>query len=420
MASPDAVSDAAVQVGCAALRQALRVEAPGAWAATLSRDGAACAPRHLVAWAQHQNVIPSVYRALASTDHPRAVPLRDALAPRSRTIAAAGLLQAKALTDMLHALGRHSIDVIPLKGVHLDVRAYGGPGRRKDGDHDLLIRPEQLADAVAVLRELGYAPIEPAPPVEAWHDEVAIHHGPPLVKQDGPMPSWVEVHWHTAPATEGLGLHDPAQRTADVWSRSRPATLCGAPIREMDATDEIAYLALHAIRHMAQHTRGLSLRLSMLEDLYRRIQSLPEVAGPVLQRRMQALGQVDVQGPLHYVWTALLGAPEEALWPRGTPGASRWPRSPWERWLLPEGFLRSAPHPDGRTRRRWHREKVWGLLLHVLLLPRWRDRGALLVRDLLAPLVQVNEQDRALAPSWPDAALVPLRWGRLGWQVLRR
>jgi hypothetical protein len=335
-------------------------------------------------------------------------------------VAAAGLLQAQALTDILHALANHDIDVIPLKGVHLDVRAYGGPGKRKDGDHDLLIRPEQLADAVAVLHELGYTPTEPVPPVETWQDAVPIHHGPPLVKQDGPMPSWIEVHWHTAPATEGIRLHNPAQRTADVWSRSRPATLRGAPIREMDATDEVVYLALHAIRHMAQHTRGLSLRFSMLEDLYRRIQSLPALPGPVLRRRMQALGQVDVQGPLHYVWTALLGAPEESLWPKASGPVPAWPRRAWERRLLPEAFLRSAPHPDGPSKRRWHREKAWGLLVHALLLPRGRDRATLIAHDLLGPLVQVNEKDRAVAPALPDPLLLPVRWARLGWQLVRR
>jgi len=418
MAVPDAVSDTAVQVGCAALRHALQVDAHEAWTATLNRQGSACNPRHLMAWAQHHNVIPSVYRALAAVDHPDAMPLRNALAPHAQTVAAAGLLQAQALTDILHALDRHNIDVIPLKGVHLDVRAYGGPGKRKDGDHDWLIRREQLTDAVAVLRELGYAPTDPSRPVETWQDTVPIHHGPPLVRQEGPMPSWIEVHWHTAPVTEGLCLHDPAQRTATVWRRSHPATLRGAPIREMDPADEVAYLALHAIRHMAQHTRGLSLRFSMLEDLYRRIQSLPNLSGRTLQTRMQALGQVDVQGPLHYVWTALLDAPKDALWPNGASPEASWPRQGWERMLLPEAFLRSAPHPDGPSRQRWHREKAWGLLLHALLLPRWRDRAALIAQDLLHPLLRVNEKDRAVAPALPDALLLPVRWARLGWRTI--
>jgi hypothetical protein len=170
---------------------------------------------------------------------------------------------------------------------------------------------------------------------------------------------------------------------------------------------------------MAQHTRGLSLRFSMLEDLYRRIQSLPDLSGRTLRTRMQALGRVDVQGPLHYVWTTLLGAPQDALWPNGTGAGTPWPRQGWERRLLPEAFLRSAPHPDGPSKRRWHREKAWGLLLHTLLLPRWRDRAALIARDLLSPLVQVNENDRAVAPSLPDPLLLPVRWVRLSWQVVR-
>ena len=429
MARSTSVDPIAVQVGCAALRHALQVDPPERWAATLDRCAGQCAPAHLKAWAQHHSVAPSVYRALAAIGHPGATPLQEALAPLSQTVAAAGLLQAEALTEILRALDRHSIDVMPLKGIHLDVRAYGGPGQRKDGDHDLLVRPGQLTDAAEVLREIGYEPARPAPPVNMWLDAVPIHHGPPLVRRSGPMPSWIELHWHIAPTTEGLGLHNPAHLTEMMWRRSRPATLRGVPIREMDPTDEVMHLALHAIRHMAQHTRGLSLRFSMIEDLYRRIQSLPGLRGVVLQQRMGQVGQVDVQGPLRYVWKELLGACNTRLWPEGMPPegmtpeggheAPPWPRRAWEEWLIPEGFLRSAPHPKGTPKQRWHREKAWGLLVHALLLPRWKGRAALLAQDLLHPLIHVNEKDRAVAPALPDALLLPVRWARLLLRVLR-
>ena len=419
MAHPTSVDPIAVQVGCAALRHALQVDTPERWAATLDRCAGQCRPAHLKAWAQHHSVAPSVYRALAASEHAGAAPLQQALAPLSQTVAAAGLLQAEALAEILHTLDRHSIDVMPLKGIHLDVRAYGGPGQRKDGDHDLLVRPDQLTDAAEVLREIGYEPAGSAPPVDMWLDTVPIHHGPPLAKREGPMPSWIELHWHIAPTTEGLGLHNPAHLTEMMWSRSHPATLCGAPIREMDPADEVMHLALHAIRHMAQHTRGLSLRFSMIEDLYRRIQSLPDLDGTVLQQRMQQVGQVDVEGPLNYVWTELLGVRNERLWPEGVHAESPWPRQAWEQWLIPEGFLRSAPHHEGSPKRRWHREKAWGLLVHALLLPRWRDRAALIAQDLLHPLIHVNEKDRAVAPALPDALLLPVRWARLGWRTIR-
>ena len=419
MVHPTSVDPAAVQVGCAALRHALQVDAPKRWTAALDTCAKQCAPAHLKAWAQHHSVVPSVYRALADAEHASAAPLQEALAPLSQTIAAAGLLQAEALTEILRALDRHSIDVMPLKGIHLDVRAYSGPGQRKDGDHDLLVRPDQLTDAVRVLREIGYEPTGLAPPVDTWLDTMPIHHGPPLVKREGPMPSWIELHWHIAPTTEGLGLHNPGHLTEMMWRRSHPATLCGASIREMNPDDEVTHLALHAIRHMAQHTRGLSLRFSMIEDLYRRIQSLPDLRGAVLQQRMQQIGQVDVQEPLHYAWTELLGVRDARLWPEGMHAESSWPRRAWERRLIPKGFLRSAPHPEGVRRRQGHREKAWGLLLHALLLPRWRNRAALIARDLLDPLVQVNEKDRALAPALPDALLLPVRWARLGWRTIR-
>lgn len=440
MARPTSVDPIAVQVGCAALRHAFQVDTTERWTDILDMCAGHCRPAHLRAWAQYHGVVSSVYRALAASEHAGAAPLQQALALLSQTVAAAGLLQAEALTEILSALSRHSIDVMPLKGIHLDVRAYGGPGQRKDGDHDLLVRPDQIIGAVEVLREVGYKPADPARPVSTWRDTVLIHHGPPLVKRSGSMPSWVELHWHIAPATEGLGLRDPARLTEMMWRRSRPATLCGVPIREMDPADEVVHLALHAIRHMAQHTRGLSLRFSMIEDLYRRIQSLPDLDGAVLQRRMGRLGEVDVQGPLNYVWTELLGTCNTQLWPEATlsEGVSReemsrekicrervplpWPRRAWEQWLLPRGFLQGAPHPEGASRRRWHREKACGLLVHALLLPRWKSRAALIAQDLLQPLLHVNDKDRAVAPAplaaLPDMLLLPVRWARLLLRVL--
>ncbi len=406
-----------VRVGRTALQAALGVAPEDALTHVLETHGSACDIDRWTAWCQYHNVIPSLYRVLSSHPHPAAQALQQALAPQSRAIAAAGLLQAQALHEILEAFATHGIPVIPVKGIHLDVRAYGGPGQRKDGDHDLLVRPDQLSDAVAVLHELGYQYTDPSLPVEAWHS-VPIHHGPPLIKHAGPMPSWVELHWDVLPDTEGLHWHDPEHLTADFWARSVSTTLMGTPIRELASEDDVLHLMLHAIRHLAQHTRGLTARLSMVEDLARRVQSLPELPWTTVAARAEALGRTSVLGPIKYLWTHVLGAEANSLFPDAF-SVDTWPKRGWERRLLPTRHLLADPPPKSNERRAFHHEKGRCTLVHLLLLKEPRDRWQLLREDVVRPLCTVNDKDREVAPALPDAALLPVRWMRLGWRAVR-
>jgi hypothetical protein len=76
-----------------------------------------------------------------------------------------------------------------LKGPALGEAIYGEPGRRLSSDIDLLVEPEQLGDAVAVVRELGYG--RPTDPVES--DGLPLLHFA-LAHERGELPP-VELHW---------------------------------------------------------------------------------------------------------------------------------------------------------------------------------------------------------------------------------
>jgi hypothetical protein len=86
-------------------------------------------------------------------------------------------------------LAEAGIRSAPLKGPLLGEALYGDPGRRLSSDIDLLVAPEQLRDAVVVVRALGYA--EPTDYVRA--DGLPLLHFV-LLREREELPP-VELHW---------------------------------------------------------------------------------------------------------------------------------------------------------------------------------------------------------------------------------
>ena len=63
------------------------------------------------------------------------------------------------------------IDLLFVKGLTLGALAYGSPYLKMGWDIDLLVAPDRIADAAAVLSASGYVATVPAPPADpaAWH-----------------------------------------------------------------------------------------------------------------------------------------------------------------------------------------------------------------------------------------------------------
>jgi hypothetical protein len=87
------------------------------------------------------------------------------------------------------ALAGAGIRSAPLKGPALSEDLYDDPGRRPSSDVDLLVAPEQLHDAVAVVCELGYLP--PADYTDE-HGLPLLHFA--LLHERNELPP-VELHW---------------------------------------------------------------------------------------------------------------------------------------------------------------------------------------------------------------------------------
>lgn len=92
-------------------------------------------------------------------------------------------------THVTAVLANAGIRSTPLKGPLLSEAIYGDPGRRHSADIDLLVAPEQLRDAVEVVRGLGYE----APRDYVQHDGFPMLHFA-LMHERRELPP-VELHW---------------------------------------------------------------------------------------------------------------------------------------------------------------------------------------------------------------------------------
>jgi hypothetical protein len=122
---------------------------------------------------------------------------------------ARSLLFDKARADVLAALAGASIPVIPLKGSALVETIYPDATWRDMGDVDLLVERSRHAEAVAVVSELGYAPLPGSAPAGD------TRHDPKLVSADGVVP--IEIHRHV------LDTVDARFDVDEIWARAQPS-----------------------------------------------------------------------------------------------------------------------------------------------------------------------------------------------------
>ncbi|MBI4705925.1 MAG: nucleotidyltransferase family protein [Deltaproteobacteria bacterium] len=145
-------------------------------------------------------------------------------------------LRSRALTvRCLRLCAEMGIAAAPLKGPLLAERLYGDLARRPTSDVDLLVVHRDARRLVSRLGREGAA--MPAPHV---HDYYEKHHHHLDVMWCGVL---VEVHFR---ATSSFGVSTPAE---PLLARSTPATADGQPMRVLESSDELVYLATHAAAH---------------------------------------------------------------------------------------------------------------------------------------------------------------------------
>lgn len=129
---------------------------------------------------------------------------------RLQTILAA--LHERQLCHILHALRSAGVECLVIKGWAVS-RLYPEPGLRPYGDHDLCVRPDQHAAAVAALRPL----------------------------QEGGCP--VDIH-------RGIALLED-RRAGEIWRRTRMVPMGDTEARVLGPEDALRHLCWHLLDHGA-------------------------------------------------------------------------------------------------------------------------------------------------------------------------
>ena len=181
-----------------------------------------------------------------------------------------GEVQAGVQRRVLERLTQAGISAASLKGPDLAQRIYGDLALRPSSDVDVLVDPDRLHEAVAVVQALGYGP---RPSFDApWLAE--LHHQ--LVHPTEAMPV-VEVHWRAEWYSSFAGVGGFARSALE---RSRPDAVGVG--RRIEPADELALLLLIYARDCLVGLR-LPADIAAWWDIYG-----PDVAGGALQALVEA------------------------------------------------------------------------------------------------------------------------------------
>lgn len=148
-----------------------------------------------------------------------------------------GKVKLQAAAEIAAALRESKVEAAFVKGVALALTVYGGPGVRTFADLDLLVLPERLAHAHAVLVKLGFALRDTAgSSIEASY----------LRERLPGLPVCVDLHWDFAAADSlQAALRVPV---AEVLERSRIVSAVPIPADE----DNLLLAATNLARKSAE------------------------------------------------------------------------------------------------------------------------------------------------------------------------
>lgn len=101
--------------------------------------------------------------------------VRDSLAAAAGAIAAQNLMLAAASIRLNRAFEEASVPILFVKGISLGQLAYRDISLKAGWDVDILVPPERIVDAAAILEKAGFGLISPAPPLgrerlSQWHE----------------------------------------------------------------------------------------------------------------------------------------------------------------------------------------------------------------------------------------------------------
>jgi hypothetical protein len=188
-----------------------------------------------------------------------------------------GALALQHLTlGVLALFAEAGLPVLVLKGIPLALQTCGSASARGRGDLDLLVPPQQLPAAVALLeahgfrRPFGLFPLD----LGSFWGRYSRWAGYELsLCRTGPAGrEWIDLHWQLAP------VHQPLPAFAELWARCAHLRLQGQPLPTLQLVDAFRFAAVHAAKDDWHSLRNLV-------DLDRLARQLPAAAHTALRRQ---------------------------------------------------------------------------------------------------------------------------------------
>jgi hypothetical protein len=160
--------------------------------------------------------------------------------PQFRAHAARSLHLTRDLINIVRAFQSSGIDVLPHKGPLLAIAAYQDLALRDFEDLDLLIRPQDLSRAIALLEEQGYRPAESL----SWIPPETLLRWACEMTYTSASGTSVDLHWRLTPS------HYPVQLDPEVLWRSKTIlTVAGAVLPTLAPEALVLLLAVHGAKH---------------------------------------------------------------------------------------------------------------------------------------------------------------------------
>lgn len=185
------------------------------------------------------------------------------------------LTLAGELLSLLKLFERHDIPVVPYKGPVLAATIYGDLASRKPGDLDLLLRPEDVRRARALLLDREY---EPMYRLETGQESALFRfereYG--LTHRDTGVD--VELQWSVMPRQFSFPLDVEALR-----GRLQRVNFGGTEVRTISPEDLLLILCVHGSKHFWE-------RLQWVCDVAETLRAHPELDWERLVERASRLG----------------------------------------------------------------------------------------------------------------------------------
>jgi hypothetical protein len=174
-----------------------------------------------------------------------AVPLavRTKLGAAATSIAQSNISDAVESRRIQTAFDAARVPMIFVKGVALGMLAYGELGLKYSWDIDILVQPQDVAEAVALLSRLGYYGDPPFPGTGSSVYRHWIRFGVEYLFIHPGTNTRVELHWRLAGNDTILTGLSPVSGTQMV------AVADGIHLRTLSNEDLLLYLCVHGARH---------------------------------------------------------------------------------------------------------------------------------------------------------------------------